>query len=106
MKKTILSAGLFCLTFGTLDAQISEIHPFPQQTHVEANSQFKAPASWKIVTDKKYEGNIATTSLETASPYKDGKSKFTVYLGTKGDKAVKSIAKLIPVRREGYAIRI
>lgn len=106
MKKTILSAGLFCLTFGTLDAQISEIHPFPQQTRVEANSQFKAPASWKIVTDKKYEGNIATTSLETAGPYKDGKSKFTVYLGTKGDKAVKAIAKLIPDRREGYAIRI
>lgn len=95
---TILS-GLISLT--ALGAQELTIHPVPQQC-VERQGETGIPASYKLVVSDESRLSKALVLLDSIMPEADDDAKFTVRVGIKGDKSVKSYSKRIPSAAEGY----
>ncbi len=112
MRKTTLTAGLaLAALFATpAKAQMSLVNPVPQSVEGEGSAAalLPAPASWTLKGDKSTLQGIAAQLLRggDAAVKVDAKAKFALTIGVKGDKAVKSVAKLIPAKAEGYYIKV
>ena len=101
---------LFCLMLGgaSLQAQTNKdlLQPKVQEFQLTENSETLAlPESYKLVVA---EGSCphAIEALKQIMPNKEGKAKFQVIVGKKGDKAVKKYDKRIPQKKEGYYLEI
>ena len=86
-------------------AQVSHVNPVPQEVETQGET-FSAPQSWTVKCDKSLEGGYALRALAGASPKQEAKADFTVRLGVKGDRTVRSFAKHVPDRAEGYYLHI
>lgn len=107
MKKTILTlAFLLGGSLMGLQAQVSNVNPVPHQVTPAEGELFEAPAEWNLIADKKLSGSYVLEPLSEASPALSAKAKFKITVGVRGDKAVKSVAKKIPAKAEGYYLHI
>lgn len=101
---------LFCLMLGgaSLQAQTNTnlLQPKVQEFQLtETSETLTLPESYNLVVT---EGSCphALEALKQIMPNKEGKSKFQVIVGKKGDKAVKKYAKKIPQKKEGYYLEV
>lgn len=101
---------LFCLMLGgaSLQAQTNKdlLQPKVQEFQLtESSETLTLPESYKLVVT---EGSCphAIEALKQIMPNKEGKAKFQVIVGKKGDKAVKKYDKKIPQKKEGYYLEI
>jgi len=107
MKKKILTIALL-LSGGLvgLRAQVSNVNPVPHHVTPAAGELFEVPAEWHLVTDKKLAGSYVLDALAEAAPALSDKAKYKITVGVRGDKAVRSVAKKIPAKAEGYYLHI
>lgn len=107
-KHTLLAAAVLALAgVMPISAQISLVNPVPQKVTANGSALVDAPKSWKTYCDKARTGSIAEKTLNN-SPLGETSTQgtYTITLGVKGDKSVKSVAKLIPAKAEGYYLNI
>lgn len=93
-----------CGTVGAyLHAQELHLQPTPQKAQVE-NSKIALPESYHMngVVDSLITNKLQSIIGNSTSP----KSKFNVFIGKYGDKAVNKFKKLIPTQAEGYYLNI
>lgn len=107
MKKKILTIALL-LSGGLmgLQAQVSNVNPVPHHVTPAEGELFGIPAEWNLTADKKLAGSYVLEALAEAAPKHSDKAKFKITVGVRGDKAVKSVAKKIPAKAEGYYLHI
>lgn len=102
----ITTFHLFCaLLVGpmALARQLPDIYPSPQQIN-RGTQVFLLPEACRLqgeTTANPY----AVEKLKSLLPVKQG-GKFTVYIGKKGDKAVRKYTRMIPDRPEGYYLLV
>lgn len=104
IKKTyLLGAWLLCSVAAT--AQDASIHPRPQQMAMQ-DKYFELPQSYQL--NGEGEANVhAVNALKALLSDKQKDTKgLQIYMGEKGDKAVRKFARQIPDRAEGYYLLI
>ncbi len=112
MRKTTLSASLAlaALCASPATAQISLVNPVPHTvTRAAADAELlPAPDSWKLKGDEHTLKGYAAQALaaDEAPVQVQEKAKYTLTIGVRGDKAVKSVEKLIPQTPDGYYLKI
>lgn len=104
IKKTyLLGACLLCSVAVT--AQDASVHPRPQQM-VTKGKYLELPASYRL--NGEAEANVhAVNALKTLLNNKEKDPKgLQIYIGEKGDKAIRKFARQIPDEAEGYYLLI
>lgn len=104
IKKTyLLGAWLLCSVAAT--AQDASIQPRPQQT-VAKSKYLELPQSYRL--NGEAEANVhAVKALKALLSGKEKAAKgLQIYIGEKGDKAVRKFARQIPDKTEGYYLLI
>lgn len=103
--KRLYLLGAWLLLGVSASAQITSIQPQPQQVLSQARN-LSLPDTYLIVGDT--EANThAVSALKTllAGKHSD-KNGFRIYIGEKGDKAIRKFARQIPNHKEGYYLAI
>lgn len=103
--KRLYLLGAWLLLGVSASAQITSIQPQPQQVLSQARN-LGLPDTYLIVGDT--EANThAVSALKTllAGKHSD-KNGFRIYIGEKGDKAIRKFARQIPNHKEGYYLAI
>ena len=103
--KRLYLLGAWLLLGVSASAQITSIQPQPQQILSQARN-LSLPDTYLIVGDT--EANThAVSALKTllAGKHSD-KNGFRIYIGEKGDKAIRKFARQIPNHKEGYYLAI
>lgn len=103
--KRLYLLGAWLLLGVSVSAQITSIQPQPQQVLSQARN-LSLPDTYLIVGDT--EANThAVSALKTllAGKHSD-KNGFRIYIGEKGDKAIRKFARQIPNHKEGYYLAI
>ena len=104
MKKTIL-ATLCLMTGMTIHAQQIDVQPVPQQ-FTEATETLTLTGSYQFNGENEanpYAINGLKTLLNSKQSAKEG---IRIYIGERGDKAIRKYNKFIPKQDEGYFLRI
>ena len=104
MKKTFL-ATLCLMTGMTIHAQQIDVQPVPQQ-FTEATETLTLTGSYQFNGEKEanpYAINGLKTLLNSKQSAKEG---IRIYIGERGDKAIRKYNKFIPKQDEGYFLRI
>lgn len=105
-KRMLLVACLLCGTWAPgAFAQVSNVNPIPQEVE-KKGTPVAAPKSWTVKYDKSLAGSFALTALNQAAQQQEAKADFTLKLGVKGQRTVKSVAKRIPDHAEGYYLEL
>ena len=104
MKKTFL-ATLCLMTGMTIHAQQIDVQPVPQQ-FTEATETLTLTGSYQFNGENEanpYAINGLKTLLNSKQSAKEG---IRIYIGERGDKAIRKYNKFIPKQDEGYFLRI
>ena len=104
MKKTFL-ATLCLMTGMTIHAQQIDVQPVPQQFK-EATETLMLTGSYQFNGENEanpYAINGLKTLLNSKQSAKEG---IRIYIGERGDKAIRKYNKFIPKQDEGYFLRI
>ena len=104
MKKTFL-ATLCLMTGMTIHAQQIDVQPVPQQ-FTEATETLTLTGTYQFNGENEanpYAINGLKTLLNSKQSAKDG---IRIYIGERGDKAIRKYNKFIPKQDEGYFLRI
>ena len=104
MKKTFL-ATLCLMTGMTIHAQQIDVQPVPQQ-FTEATETLTLTGNYQFNGENEanpYAINGLKTLLNSKQSAKDG---IRIYIGERGDKAIRKYNKFIPKQDEGYFLRI
>ena len=104
MKKTFL-ATLCLMTGMTIHAQQIDVQPVPQQFK-EATETLKLTGAYQFNGENEanpYAVNGLKVLLNSKQSSKEG---MHIYIGERGDKAVRKYNKFIPKQDEGYFLRI
>ena len=104
MKKTFL-ATLCLMTGMTIHAQQIDVQPVPQQ-YTEATETLTLTGSYQFNGENEanpYAINGLQTLLNSKQSAKEG---IRIYIGERGDKAIRKYNKFIPKQDEGYFLRI
>ena len=104
MKKTFL-ATLCLMTGMTIHAQQIDVQPVPQQ-FTEATETLTLTGSYQFNGENEanpYAINGLQTLLNSKQSAKEG---IRIYIGERGDKAIRKYNKFIPKQDEGYFLRI
>ena len=104
MKKTFL-ATLCLMTGMTIHAQQIDVQPIPQQ-FTEATETLTLTGNYQFNGENEanpYAINGLKTLLNSKQSAKDG---IRIYIGERGDKAIRKYNKFIPKQDEGYFLRI
>ena len=104
MKKTFL-ATLCLMTGMTIHAQQIDVQPVPQK-FTEATERLTLTGSYQFNGENEanpYAINGLKTLLNSKQSAKDG---IRIYIGERGDKAIRKYNKFIPKQDEGYFLRI
>ena len=104
MKKTFL-ATLCLMTGMTIHAQQIDVQPIPQQ-FTEATETLTLTGNYQFNGENEanpYAINGLKTLLNSKQSAKDG---IRIYIGERGDKAIRKFNKFIPKQDEGYFLRI
>ena len=104
MKKTFL-ATLCLMTGMTIHAQQIDVQPVPQQFK-ETTETLTLTGSYQFNGENEanpYAINGLKTLLNSKQSAKDG---IRIYIGERGDKAIRKYNKFIPKQDEGYFLRI
>ena len=104
MKKTFL-ATLCLMTGMTIHAQQIDVQPVPQQ-FTEATERLTLTGSYQFNGENEanpYAINGLKTLLNSKQSAKEG---IRIYIGERGDKAIRKYNKFIPKQDEGYFLRI
>lgn len=103
--RKIYLLGTWLLYSVSVSAQNAIIQPMPQQM-ITQNKTVSLPASYHIVGDTEanaHAANLLKTLLTAKESSKDG---FPIYIGEKGDKAIRKFVRQIPDHPEGYYLLI
>ena len=107
MNKKILTLGAFVLAGFGATAQVALVNPVPQEVViVEGAALADAPAQWSLNADKKRMAGYVYDAVLTASPEVDAKAPFKLTIGVRGDSKVAKYKKNIPVKAEGYFMKV
>ena len=104
MKKTFL-ATLCLMTSMTIHAQQIDVQPVPQQ-FTEATETLTLTGNYQFNGENEanpYAINGLKTLLNSKQSAQDG---IRIYIGERGDKAIRKFNKFIPKQDEGYFLRI
>ena len=105
MNKKVLTLGLMLMAGLGMNAQVSLVNPVPQEvTKAAENAVFDAPSAWSINAAK--QSGYVYDALLTATPEVVKKANFKVTLGVRGDSKVSKYKKNIPVKAEGYFMKV
>ncbi|AVM51628.1 hyaluronoglucosaminidase [Bacteroides zoogleoformans] len=106
MKKDFLLLGIFgLLTITTLRAQDFHLQPTPKE-YVTQNGFVDIPAQYKLLASDLPHAESGLSLLRRLMPGEASKASFRIYVGVKGDKAVKEFGSRIPQKPEGYFLKI
>lgn len=110
MKHTLWLASLFlaALSAEQANAQFSLVNPVPQRVTLSQSALFDTPSAWSVKTDAARANSFAVAALKTQSNQIkiDAKTKFSVTLGVKGDKAVAKYTSNVPSKDEAYWMNV
>lgn len=101
-RRIALAVCVMMLSFATVVAQKVNISPKPQVIEWGSEKVFDNGTAFKLIGAEKADADAV--ALFKRSFATDG--KFKVFIGERGDKAVKKYAKFIPQKPEGYYLAI
>lgn len=103
--KRLYLSGVWLMASATLFAQGVDLQPQPQQITSE-NTQIELPGTYQLSGDTEA-GTHAVNMLKAFLAGKQqGKDGLRIYIGEKGDKAMRKFARQIPDQPEGYYLAV
>ena len=104
-KKLLLFATFGLLTIAVLRAQGFHLQPTPQE-YVSQSDSVNIPAQYRLLASDSLYGETALSLLRRLMPGEALKASFRIFVGVKGDKAVREYRNRIPQKPEGYFLKI
>ena len=104
-KKLLLFATFGLLTIAVLRAQDFHLQPTPQE-YVSQSDSVNIPAQYRLWASDSLYGGSALSLLRRLMPGEALKASFRIFVGVKGDKAVREYRNRIPQKPEGYFLKI
>lgn len=86
-------------------AQVANVNPVPHEINITGQLA-DAPDAWSVKYDKSLEGSYVLSALSHAAAQRNDDAPFTLKLGIKGQRTVKSVAKRVPDHAEGYYLQL
>lgn len=105
MKKIAFAVAFFLLAPTVVHAQDFRVQPVPQE-YVYQNDSVAVPQSYKLYAGSSVSDRPVLSLLHSLLPGETSESDFHIYVGTKADKEVKKFRKRIPVKADGYFLKI
>ena len=97
--------GAWLLLGVSASAQITSIQPQPQQVLSQARN-LSLPDTYLIVGDTEANTHDVSALKTLLAGKHSDKNGFRIYIGEKGDKAIRKFARQIPNHKEGYYLAI
>lgn len=104
MKKVHL-AIICCLASCNLYAQSVDVQPVPQQVSAQEKTISLAP-SYQLAGENEANPYAVKELKELLAGQQPGNTGLRIYIGEKGDKALRKFSRHIPDRQEGYYLSI
>lgn len=105
-RKLLLLGTAGLLATATLCAQEFHLQPTPQE-YITQNDSVSIPPQYQILPGNLLQAaDPAMSLLRSLLPAEAANAPFRIYIGVKGDKAVKKYQRRIPQKPEGYFLKI
>jgi len=104
-RKLLLLGALGLLTAATLHAQEFHLQPTPQE-YITQNDSVSIPQQYQLLAGNSLQDGPTLPLLRSLISKEVPKASFQVYIGVKGDKAIKKYQHRIPQKPEGYFLKI
>lgn len=102
-RKTLLCS--FLLLCSSAYAQEINLQPQPQQV-VAGNKSIQMPSNYNLIGETDACKQAVKELKNLLGDNQQNKSSYSIYIGEKGDKAIRKFAKQIPAQPEGYYLQI